>query len=270
MIRIVPCFLLLMLFSGGAHAQDTLPKFSLKNVGNNRIIIGWTNRFEDIRQVSIQRSFDSLKNFRTILTVPDPSTPQNGYVDTKAPNDHMFYRLYIMLDKGIYLFSDSKRPKLDTVVATAAISNRPDVQQLPAGADPANPDLLPPGADPSMITIMRPGRNGTSNVLIPADSIRNPVINNMNRPKADLFVPSRYVYMYPDGYVKITLPEKPGKYSIKFFTMDDKPLFELKDLKTHEFRIDKTNFYRSGWFKFELYNDGDLVEKHRFYLPREF
>ena len=26
----------------------------------------------------------------------------------------MFYRLYIMLDKGVYLFSDAKRPVLDT------------------------------------------------------------------------------------------------------------------------------------------------------------
>jgi len=25
--------------------QDTLPKFSVKNVGNNRIIIGWVNNY---------------------------------------------------------------------------------------------------------------------------------------------------------------------------------------------------------------------------------
>jgi hypothetical protein len=76
------------------------------------IVIGWANQFETVKQISIQRSFDSLKNFKTILTVPDPSIPENGYVDTKASNDRMFYRLYIMLDKGAFLFSDAKRPCL--------------------------------------------------------------------------------------------------------------------------------------------------------------
>ena len=85
-------------------AQDTLPKFSVKNVGGNRIVIGWINKFETVRQISIQRSFDSLKNFKSILTVADPSIPENGYVDTKASTDRMFYRLYIMLDK-VFFFS---------------------------------------------------------------------------------------------------------------------------------------------------------------------
>lgn len=97
-------------------AQDTLPKFSLKNVGNNRIVIGWVNTFRTVKQISIQRSFDSTKNFKTILTVADPALPENGYVDTKASNDRMFYRIYIMLEKGAFLFSESKRPVLDTVV----------------------------------------------------------------------------------------------------------------------------------------------------------
>src|SRR4029077_20823979 len=84
--------------------------------------------FEDIRQISIQRSFDSLKNFKTILTVPDPSNPQNGYADSKADNDHMFYRLYILLDKGVYLFSDTKRAVWDTIISVTVkkITDKPD------------------------------------------------------------------------------------------------------------------------------------------------
>ncbi len=101
-----------------ATAQDTLPSFSLVNKGNNRIIISWNNPYKDssIRQLSIQRSFDSVKNFKSILTLPDPTVPQNGYVDTKATNDHMYYRLYIQLDSGKYIFSVAKKPLIDTVV----------------------------------------------------------------------------------------------------------------------------------------------------------
>jgi len=60
------------------------------------------------------------------------------------------------------------------------------------------------------------------------------------------------------------------KYRIKFFTPDDELLFELKDIKEKDFKIDKTNFYHSGWFKFELYENEELLEKNKFYLPKEF
>ena len=77
-------FLLTTVAFAPLHAQDTLPKFSVKNVGSNRIIVGWINTFENAKQISIQRSFDSTKGFKTILTVADPTLPQNGFMDTKA------------------------------------------------------------------------------------------------------------------------------------------------------------------------------------------
>lgn len=216
------------------HAQDTLPKFSVKNAGNNRVIIGWVNNFENIRQISIQRSFDSISGYKSILTVADPTTQQNGYADMKATNDHMFYRLYILLDKGVYLFSDAKKPVRDS-----------------------NWKL-----DPLTIKINK--LTGDDSVAVP-----NPVINK-SRPNA--FTPSLYVYTYRDGYVRISLPdeEKPKKYAIKFFEEDETFLFELKDFKEKDFKIDKANFYHAGWFRFELYEDGKLMEKHKFYLDKDF
>ena len=105
---------LIMITSPGLFAQDTLPKFSLKNAGNNRIIISWTNNYQRVKQISIQRSADSLKNYKTILTVPDPMNKSNGYADTKATSDNMFYRLFIMLDGAMYVFSSPKRPVVDS------------------------------------------------------------------------------------------------------------------------------------------------------------
>ena len=231
----LPFFFLLSILIAGKtlQAQDTLPKFSVKNVGNNRVIIGWVNSYPNIRQISIQRSLDSLTGYKTILTVPDPTTQQNGYVDAKAINDHMFYRLYIMLEKGIFLFSDAKRPVLDTI--------------RKAGF-PLRIDKLPG-----------------------VDSVSGPIINN-NKPKSNVFMPSLYVYTNRDGYVRISLPddEKPKKYSIKFFEEDNTFLFELKEVKEKDFKIDKTNFYHAGWFRFELYEDGKLLEKHKFYLEKDF
>lgn len=104
----------LFLFSIRLVAQDTLPKFIVKDAGNNRYIIGWVNNYEIVKQISIQRSHDSLKNYKTILSVADPDARQNGFADTKAPNDHMYYRLFIALDKSQYLFTEAKRPSFDS------------------------------------------------------------------------------------------------------------------------------------------------------------
>lgn len=223
----------LILSPAAIQAQDTLPKFSVRNVGNNRIVIGWINNYTNVKQISIQRSFDSLTGYKSILTMADPTTPQNGYVDTKATNDHMFYRIYIVLDKGFYLFSDAKQPVVDT-------SRRFDagyrVERYPNG-----------------------------------DSIAGPNVNN-NKARPNSFIPSLYVYTNRDGYVRINLPdeEKPKKYSIKFFEEGETLLFELKDIKERSFKIDKTNFYHGGWFHFELYEDGKLLERHKFYLEKDF
>ncbi|MEI9946700.1 MAG: hypothetical protein WDN26_21080 [Chitinophagaceae bacterium] len=213
-----------------------MPDFSLKNVGNKRIVVSWVNKFATVKQISIQRSFDSVRNFKTILTIADPSLPENGYLDTKADNDRMFYRLYILLDKGYYVFSNTKRPLFDTAAAKRGAMVKPD-----------NPTLVQ---------------------TIPTDNNSGPSISY--KPKVEAWLPSKYVYTFKDGYIRITLPEDEKKYNIKFFTAEDELLFELKDVKEKSFKIDKANFYHAGWFKFELYQDGELKEKNKFYLPKEF
>jgi hypothetical protein len=216
------------------YSQDTLPHFTVKNAGNNRIIIGWVNNYADTRQIGIQRSFDSLNFYKTILTVPDPTAIQNGYMDVKATNDHMFYRLFILLDKGIYLFSAAKKPVLDT-------------------ARKVNNSFI----------------NGKQ--VVWGDSVAVPAPDYTKAPP-NAFIPSLHVFTNRDGYVRINLPddEKSKKYSIKFFEETGVFLFELKEIKEKDFKIDKTNFYHAGWFRFELYENGKLLEKHKFYLEKDF
>lgn len=229
------CFLFSQLLSG----QDTLPDFTVKNMGNKRIVVSWKNRYEVVKQISIQRSFDSLKNYKSILTVPDPDLPENGYLDAKADNDHMFYRLYILLDKGNYIFSNPRRPVFDTITADIRRG-----EMIKAG----NFDMLQ---------------------KIAADTAA--IGPTIQKPKVEVWLPSKYVYTFKDGYVRISLPDEADKkYTLKFFTSEDVPLFELKEVKEKDFKIDKASFYRSGWYKFELYENDELKEKNKFFLPKDF
>lgn len=233
MKKLILLISILFQVTSSLDAQDSLPNFSVRNVGKNRIIVGWKNTFETIKQISIQRSFDSLSGYKTILTVADPTAPINGYADTKAVNDHMFYRLYILLDKGVYLFSPAKKPVLDTMRKAV------DIEKV--------------------------------NAVPPADSVLAPNFGLNNKARPEVFVPSLHVFTFRDGYVQVNLPdEEDKKYNIKFFDEDNVFLFELKNIKERTFKIDKSNFYHSGWFKFELYEDVKLIEKHKFYLNKDF
>lgn len=231
-MKYIAVLLLSFLWQTNLQAQDTLPRFSVRNVGNNRIVIGWVNAYPQVKQISIQRSFDSLNFFKTILSVADPNAVQNGYVDTKAMNDHMFYRLFIMLDGGQFLFSPTKRPLVDTA----------NVQKV----------LLPDAGSSS-----QPGKAGkdSSGVVI----------------KKPEYVPSVYVYTNKDGYVFVNLPDaEQKKYHIRFYEEDGSLLFELKNIKTTALTLDKANFLHAGWFKFDLFNDEKLVEQNKFFLARDF
>jgi hypothetical protein len=224
-------------------AQDTLPKFSVKNVGNGRIIVSWINNFGLVKQIGIQRSFDSVKNYKTILSVPDPMNKQNGYADTKAPAPNMFYRLFIVLEGSMFTFSTAKRPVVDSAQINVEAEQRKSL-------------------DPFSIDVNKPAKNIDS-------TLKASGFDSKNRP--NIWVPSIYVYTARDGNVHLNLPETDTKkYSVKFYDENNNFLFEVKDLKESSLILDKTNFYHAGWFKFELFADDKLKEKNKFYIEKEF
>jgi hypothetical protein len=251
--------------------QDTLPRFSVINTGSNRNIISWVNNYPLVKQISIQRSFDSLTNFKTILNVADPMAVQNGYMDTKAANDYMFYRIYIQLDKGVYIYSKAKKPFHDTITnkKITASSGRLDTvmengQWVVIKTDTVIVDNKPVIIKAQPVVIKIDNIHWGDSVATP-----NP---DYKKPKAQAFTPSLYVFTNRDGYVRVNLPdkEKTKKYSVKFFEENNNFLFELKDLKEKDFKLDKTNFYHAGWFYFELYEEDKLLERHKFYLAKDF
>jgi hypothetical protein len=250
--------LTILFFSVGffALAQDTLPKFNVKNIGNKHIVISWKNNYEVVRQISIQRSPDSLKNFKTIMSVPDPTSRENGYADSKAPYDKLFYRLFIVLDKGGFVFTEAKRPFFDSLIL---VRTRPEIKTVP---EPKPENSSPP---------LKPDNTKTDKIDSPGSpTVTNRDINN-KKPNLNMFVPSLHVYTYKDGNVRINLPENDEKkYSIKFFEEDNSFVFEIKEIKQTPVLLDKANFYHAGWFKFELYEDGKLIEKNKFRITKEF
>lgn len=265
---------LFILMSAFAHAQDSLPAFSVVNRGSNRIVISWKNRFKQIKQISIQRSKDSLNNFKTLLTVPDPNNKENGYLDSKAADDKMFYRLYILVDGANFIFTKAKRPSNDSIrlalLSDTANRANKDSEYLKVVEKIISQNLPDSALTSEELIILRRYKNSKLDIL--RDSIsRN--INGVgkNKTKPDVVIPMYRVVANRDGLVRISLTDFTSKkYTIKFYEDDDSFLFELKDIKEASLMLEKSNFYHSGWFKSELYDEGKLVEKNRFFIPKDF
>jgi hypothetical protein len=98
--------------------------------------------------------------------------------------------------------------------------------------------------------------NADPNLQVPV----NPAIN----------FPSKWVYTAKDNNVVLYLPGAISKkYTAVFFDELENKLFELTNLKEEYLIIEKVNFIRSGWYRFELFESGQLVEKNKFFIPKD-
>jgi len=304
--------LMVFLFVLRVVGQDTLPKFSAVVKTNGKILISWRNNYPVINQISIQRSADSLRNFTTLLTVPDPSVSENGFVVTSPAKSDMFYRLFILLDNSKYTFSRSKKAVSELEAVTQLTANqvqeiilpKVDNQRIYYLQDNSNrqsEDIAGPAriTDEAKIeiekTIFVKERDSVIAKLYPKvlrqfwDSLLNKtkdtilfvhadtiLIKPYNPPREvrevkEQYRVSAFVYTGKDGNVTIALPDATRKkYALKFYEQDSSPLLEIREIKDAMLILDKANFVHSGWFRFELYEDGRLKEKNRLFIPREF
>lgn len=241
-------------------AQDSLPRFSAKN-RSGKVILGWNNPFKDVVFINIQRSTDSLTGFKTILSVADPNSVTNGFLDAKAPDAKQFYRLYVQREGGIYFFTPSQKPILDTI---RAVSPAPKQSSM-SGSDISNTSEAERTNTISKLTKTGPQKKFSNGMPITSDTVI------VEAPPAEkIFTPSVFVYTNQQGHVVLALPHaKSMVYTIKFFREDGTHLFTMNKIKEPYLTIDKTNFLRSGWINFELYENNLVKEKHKFLIPKD-
>jgi hypothetical protein len=112
---------LLVCLQKTTFAQDTLPNLTVTKLGK-KVLVSWNNPYYNATNIMIQRSGDSLKNFKTIGSVLNVAPGINGFTDTKEfiPSDQ-YYRVFISFEGGSYIFTKSHRPGLDTLRALPPI-----------------------------------------------------------------------------------------------------------------------------------------------------
>jgi len=239
-------FSLFICISTSLKAQEALPGISVAQSGN-KVIVSWKNEYENpVAALTIQRSYDSLKNFTTIGSVLNPQNKENGYADANPPYLKMYYRVFVAFEGGTYIISPSVTPTMDSLYKYTKplvwyswqlgpnLSNRVPIVSTP---DPVFD--LPP-ANPNLSV------------------------------KPTTHLPSKWIYTAKDNNVVLHLPAAATKkYTAVFYDELDRKIFELNNLKEEYLIIEKVNFVRSGWYSFELFDNGKLVEKNKFFVPKD-
>lgn len=262
MTRLLYFFLLLLLLTGsGTFAQDTLPGITVKNI-SNKVIVSWKNTYgANISNINIQRSYDSIKNFTTIGSVLEPMNRENGFVDSKASNPNMFYRVFVAFEGGSYVFSKSYRPSVELAIEPPAPAVPPPV----VNTEEYKPEEQPVVYTPPSIAPGAKVKSGTK--LLP---LHGPL--PMPPPPAPkyTFIASKFIYTGKDNNIIIDVPgAMERRFSAKFYDEKDDLIFEIKKIAEPYLIIEKVNFKHAGWFYFKLLDNGILKEKNRFYIPKD-
>jgi hypothetical protein len=242
-----------------------LPDISVNNL-NKKVVVSWLNEYKKpIQNIFIQRSYDSLKNFSTIGTVLNPLNLENGYPDLTPPYDRMFYRVTITFENGEYEIGKSSRPFIEPI----------QLEDFNLTAVPKKVINIETSEyiDSTEFEILKPSEK--INPIKRFDSLKvgfniDKSIKTDLKKSIETTFPSLHIYSNKQNVVVINLQNTSSKkYNLKFFDEKEKKVFEIKHIPDDYLFIEKSNFIHPGWFYFELYEDGVLIEKNKVFLAKD-
>jgi hypothetical protein len=246
-------FVSFLILNVSAKAEDSLPHFTVKE-RNGMVIIGWINPHPELTQLIIQRSADSLIGFRSIVSMPDPTSVSNGYVDKKPGVANSYYRIYYVNPGGRYQFTVSKKASKESY-------QNAENAQLSTGeyADSMNADRKVGLTPDKALKITRKTGSGIN--------LSGKIDDNISE---NAFTPSGLIFTNNEGNLIIALPDaQRKKFTLSVYKEDGTPIFHMRNIKEPQLLIDRSNFLHSGWFKYDLYEDERLREQNRFFIPPE-
>ena len=258
-------------------AQEPLPEFTVSDKGSGRVVVSWVNPFTTVVQIAVQRSYDSVKRFSTVFSAPSPELPQNGFTDVIAPGLKVYYRIFYSLEGGAYFFTKTKRPGREgTVVVETDLRRDKATEAIKEAIKQPDRKFFVKLADTLLTTLIDGDYTRFKDSILSQTkdtlyALANDTILLKPYIAPYIFKTSNYVYPDKEGYIVLNLPDAPTKnYDLIITEENDAPVFDIKHIKSSYLTLDKADFYHSGWYKFELWEDGRLKEKNKFYLAKEF
>ena len=240
---------------------------------NGKVIVSWLNDYtKPLENIIIQRSYDSLGNFKSIIPVLNPQNKENGYPDMNAPYSKMYYRVFISFENGEYVYGPSvKAISANTGFKPVDFTDLPEEPQELAKNTDIIADSITIIEDEPLLTLKKIEsveikKEKPKNINTKIDSVKTIQI----KKTIENVFPSTKIFSNRLNNLIIQLPDYLSKkYQIKFFDETDNLLFEIKKISDDYLIMEKSNFMHSGWFHFEIYEDGLLIEKNKFFINKD-
>ena len=284
---------LLFIFWGSisSFSQDTLPNFTVENKGNGRVVVSWSNPYPNLIQLAVQRSYDSIKRFGSVYSTTSPELPVNGFSDKVPEGVRVYYRIFYVMDGGAYFFTKSKQPTISESLDVTKLDVRreklsEDLQKIAEAK--SRQELQKEVEDPNKPLFIKESDTTGYRVVLLKDfrAYRDSIINQTKDTLEQLSPDTLYVRMYDppfaekasqfvftnkDGYIVIKLDDAAKKnYQVTILEENETPLIDIRKVKEPMVILDKTNFYKGGWYKFTLKENGRVKEKGKVFLPKDF
>ena len=208
------------------NVQSPVFQLNAEDLGNNKIRISWTNPYnEGCIQLRVQRSNDSLKNFRTIFSTESPQLPANGFIDVLPYTTKWYYRVFYILQGNAFYFTIAKQPSA-YIPLVAKEKAEPDEEETKT--EPVSPGIQPEKKKEALHLYNIRAKDSLIASLIYRDykhfrdSLKYKTKDTLyilsqyeillkKFDSSTIWWPSQFVITNDEGYIKIKLPDATTK-----------------------------------------------------------
>lgn len=254
----------------GLFAQEVgQPNFYLSKGKQGQVQVWWQNPSgKALVQVSVQKSLDSIKNFRTVYT---SLTPEQATGHFEEPRTGIYYyRLFYMFSDGRYNISSAK-----------LFTTGYETPNLLKNVEAFKQIFVEIPAKETRAFSLNEFKNYRDSILFfTEDSLLymggqtlrlSPFVKSIPERMAKKILsgspvyPPSYTYINEEGNPVLRLPSHDYyNYSLKIWSRDQKTvMFTVKSFDSPELVLSNASFSFQGDYPYELYYLGDLKEKNK-------
>lgn len=234
-------------------------------------VISWTCQYDGIESIAVQRSTDSVFNYKTIGYVKNTRKGEQAFIDGHPDAGNNWYRLYIGFSSDLTWYSNNIRVYIDsaTLLEKGVVPPNDSLQKYAANVRIEPQDVIASSQATraeanAAIATNRPNINNRAVAPNKASTL-DLNIPTREEDKQVTYMKSRYVFTNPfTGHVTLELPQNTRSvFSISFYEQNspNTPVLEVPRLRKTNVVIDKRNFQGKGVYKFVLMQGTDKIDE---------
>lgn len=226
-------------------------------------VLTWNCQYDGIKSIAVQRSTDSVVNYKTIGYVKNTKKGLQAFLDGHPDPGDNWYKLNIAFSSDLTWESNKIKVYIDsaTLLSRGVIPPNDSLQKYATNVNIKPQDVI--------ASSMATTKDINTSIQVNKPSIGDAPELDIDIPTSDAnqmtYIKSQHVFTNPfTGHINVELPNDTREtFSLQFFTQDDltTPVLDIPRLREKKVIIDKHNFQGKGVYKFILNRGHDLLDE---------